>query len=197
MVSGVIMAFNNEMLGFARTDDQPVAPTLSRRDLNTSSSAGLQKFTEASMNIAAEKRIIPGSEVQMHFTIKLSDGSVADSTLPSGRPACFKLGENTLTDTVEQSIIGLQAGDKKSLTLTPEEGFGLPNPANIYELPKTQFPTDIPLEQGLIMGFTQPNGVELPGIIREFNDTTVTVDFNHPLSGQTLIFDLEIVAVDP
>ena len=66
------------------------------------------------MNITADKRINPGSEVQMHFTIKLTDGSVADSTLPSGRPACFILGDNSMTDIVEQSIIGLQAGDKKS-----------------------------------------------------------------------------------
>lgn len=148
-------------------------------------------------NTHVDKTIQPGSEVQMHFSIKLTDGSIADSTRDHGKPACFKMGNANVFDKVENALIGLKVGDKKKLTLTPEEGFGLPNPDNLHRLPKAQFPHDISLEEGLIVGFTQPNGIELPGIIREINDTTVLVDFNHPLCGQTLIFDLEIIAIDP
>lgn len=149
------------------------------------------------MNSINETTIQPGSEVQMHFAIKLTDGSIADNTREHGKPACFKMGDGNVLDKVESALIGMKVGEKKKITLTPEEGFGVANPDNLHWLPKTQFPHDITLEEGLIIGFTQPNGVELPGIIREIKDENVLVDFNHPLCGQTLIFDLEIVAINP
>lgn len=149
------------------------------------------------MTTACEKSIQPGSEVHMHFSIKLNDGTVADSTHVHNQPARFKMGDGNLLDKVEIALIGLKVGDKKKLTLAPEDGFGHANPDNLHWLPKAQFPDDIVLEEGLIVGFTQPNGIELPGIIREFKDSNVLVDFNHPLCGQTLIFDLEIVGIDP
>jgi FKBP-type peptidyl-prolyl cis-trans isomerase SlpA len=147
-------------------------------------------------SLTNEKIIQPGSEVHMHFAIKLTDGTIADSTREQGKPACFTLGDGNVLDKVESALIGLKVGDKKKITLTPEEGFGVANPDNLHWLPKAQFPQDLSLEPGLIMGFNQPNGIELPGIIREIKDNEVLVDFNHPLCDQTLIFDLEIMAVD-
>lgn len=149
------------------------------------------------MNSNNETMIQPGSEVQMHFSIKLKDGSIADSTRDHGKPACFKMGDGNVLDKVERALIGMKVGEKKKISLSPDEGFGEANPNNLHWLPKAQFPQDIKLEEGLIMGFTQPNGVELPGIIREIKDENVLVDFNHPLCGQTLIFDLEIIAINP
>lgn len=148
------------------------------------------------MSHISANKITLGSEVQMHFTIKLTDGSVADSTLISGKPARFKMGDGNITDFVEKSLLGLQAGDKKQITIPPEDGFGKANPNNIYWMPKSAFPQELILEEGLIVGFTQPNGVELPGVIRKMRDDEIQVDFNHPLCGQTLLFDIEIIAVD-
>ncbi len=147
------------------------------------------------MNLTSEQTIQRGSEVEMHFAIRLSDGSIADSTREYGKPAKFIVGESDILDKVEQTLIGLKVGDKKKIVLSPEEGYGLANPDNLHWLPKTQFPTDISLEEGLLISFTQPNGAEVPGIIREMNDSDVLVDFNHPLCGQSLIFDLEIVNI--
>lgn len=148
------------------------------------------------MNVTAEKTIRPGSDVEIHFSIKLSDGTIADSTREFGKPAQFKMGEGNILDKVERNLIGLKTGDKKKLTLAPEDGFGLANPDNLHWLASTQFPQDITLEEGLIVEFTQPNGSELPGIIREIKQENVLVDFNHPLCGQTLIFDVEVISVD-
>src|SRR5260221_13297013 len=103
------------------------------------------------INTAIENLIQPGSEVQMHFSIKLSDGTTADSTRQLSTPAIFKLGDGKVLDIVERALLGLKVGDKKKITLTPEEGFGKANPDNFHWLDKTQFPIDISLEEGLIM----------------------------------------------
>lgn len=142
------------------------------------------------------KVITADSTVTMHFAIKLQDGSTAENTRLYKKPARFKIGDGSLTETFEKLLMGLKAGDKKQFTIPPEEGFGMPSPQNIHILPRSQFPDDIKLEEGLIISFQQPNNIELPGIIRTFDEQQVTVDFNHPLCGQTLTFDVEILEIE-
>lgn len=135
------------------------------------------------------------SEVVFHFSIKLSDGSAADSSKVHNKPAKLIMGDGSLTANFEKCLLGLKAGDDKSFELEPEDAFGIPNPDNIYHLDRTKFGADTPAEVGAIIAFTQPDGSELPGIIREVAGESVTVDFNHPLSGQKLTFDVEIIEV--
>jgi len=137
-----------------------------------------------------------GSEVVLHFSIKLSDGSVADSTKVNNKPAKLIIGDGNLTEGFEQCLLGLKQGDEKSFTLQPEQAFGQPNPDNIYYLDRDKFGADVPPEEGTIVAFTQPDGSELPGVIRDVAGQSVTVDFNHPLSGQVLTFDVEILEVN-
>lgn len=136
------------------------------------------------------------SSVLFHFSIKLEDGSVADSTALHGKPARLRMGDGSLTDTFEQCLLGLQQGEAKSFTLTPEQAFGLSNPDNIYHLDRAKFGADMEPKVGTIMVFDQPNGSELPGIIRAVEGMSVTVDFNHPLAGHTVTFEVEILGVD-
>lgn len=135
------------------------------------------------------------SEVVFHFSIKLSDGSAADSSKVHNKPAKLVMGDGSLTANFEKCLLGLKAGDNKSFELEPEDAFGIPNPDNIYHLDRTKFGADTPAEVGAIIAFTQPDGSELPGIIREVAGESVTVDFNHPLSGQKLTFEVEIIEV--
>lgn len=137
-----------------------------------------------------------GSEVVFHFSIKLSDGSVADSTKVNGKPAKLTIGDGSLTQGFEACLIGLKAGQDASFTLEPEQAFGQPNPDNIYFVDRDKFSADVPPEEGAIIAFTQPDGTDLPGVIREVAGQSVTVDFNHPLAGQVLTFDVEIIDVD-
>lgn len=136
-----------------------------------------------------------GSEVVFHFSIKLSDGSVADSTKVSGKPAKLVMGDGSLTPGFEACLLGLEAGQEASFTLPPEQAFGMPNPDNIYYVERDKFGADVTPEEGAIIAFTQPDGSELPGVIRSAAGQSVTVDFNHPLAGQTLTFDVEIIEV--
>ncbi|MDF2690563.1 MAG: peptidylprolyl isomerase [Gammaproteobacteria bacterium] len=142
--------------------------------------------------------IQPGSTVSMHFDIRLKDGSIAESTRSFKNPMTFTLGQGVFSDKLEQEMLGLKVGDKKKIMLLPEDAFGEPHPANIYQVSRDRFAKmeqDTPLEEGLIVAFVQQNGDELPGIIREIDAEEVTVDFNHPLSGQVVLFDIEIMEV--
>jgi len=139
--------------------------------------------------------IVKESEVVMHFSIRLSDGSAVDSTKVANKPAKFVMGDGSLTLGFEACLLGLQVGQSETFTLPPESAFGLPNPDNIHHLELSKFSSDVPAEIGTIISFTQPNGEEIPGIIRDIVADSVTVDFNHPLAGQTVTFEVDVLEV--
>lgn len=137
--------------------------------------------------------ISDNSEVILHFDLTLEDGTAADSTRVHNKPAKMVMGDGSLTPNFENCLRGLKKGDKKSFTLAPQDAFGMPNPDNIYHVDRSKFSADMELQEGTIMGFSQPDGSELPGIIRSVAGHSVTVDFNHPLAGQTVVFKVEII----
>lgn len=136
-----------------------------------------------------------GSEVVLHFDLKLADGSAAESTRVHDKPAKLVVGDGSLTEGFERCLLGLVAGDKKEFELAPEDAFGQPNPDNIHHVDRSKFDAQTPAKEGMIIAFSQPNGQEIPGIVREVIGDSVTVDFNHPLAGQTVTFNVEILAV--
>lgn len=136
----------------------------------------------------------PGTRVSLHFAIKLQDGQIIDSNFDT-RPASFTFGDGNIPEGFEQALLGLKAGEHAELTIAPERGFGMHNPSNIQVLPRSQF-KDMELEPGLVISFQEPGG-ELPGVVTEFDDEKVTVDFNHPLAGKTLIFEVQVESVEP
>lgn len=136
------------------------------------------------------------SAVTLHFTIKLSDGSVADSTHSMDKPAKLVIGDGSLSDNFEQCLIGLQVGEKQAIELKAEDAFGMPNPDNIHHMDRAKFVGDAEVEVGTIMAFSGPDGMEIPGIIADIAGDSVTVDFNHPLAGQDVTFEVEILSVE-
>jgi len=147
------------------------------------------------MTELSNPRIVENSAVLMHFSIRLADGSAVDSTKVDNKPAKFVMGDGSLTPGFEACLLGLQEGQSETFTLGPESAFGLPNPDNIHHLELSKFSNDVPAEIGTIISFTQPNGEEIPGIIREVVADSVTVDFNHPLAGQTVTFEVDVLQV--
>jgi len=140
-----------------------------------------------------EVAIGPGTRVSLHFAIKLQDGQIIDSNFDT-RPASFTFGDGNIPEGFEQALLGLKAGEHAELTIAPERGFGMHNPSNIQVLSRSQF-KDMELEPGLVVSFQEPGG-ELPGVVTEFDDEKVTVDFNHPLAGKTLIFEVQVESVE-
>ncbi len=138
----------------------------------------------------------PGSRVTMYFTLSMKNGIVADSTNPN-EPMTFTMGDGSLIHGLEMAIMGLKPGEKQSVELDPLNAFGFSDPDNIHNLPRSEFSADLPVDPGTVISFSTPSGDEVPGTIREVTDDNVKVDFNHPLAGQDVIFEVEIVDVQP
>jgi FKBP-type peptidyl-prolyl cis-trans isomerase SlpA len=143
----------------------------------------------------SEYRIDEGMEVTLHFTLKLEDGTVVDSTRDKS-PATFQVGDGNLPPGFEQPLKGLTDGESASFTITPEHAFGQHNPQNIQLVDRGDF-EEIEPEVGTVMSFADPAGGELPGVITRVDDKQVEVDFNHPLAGRTLTFEVEVIEVKP
>ncbi len=139
----------------------------------------------------------PNCKVELHFSLKLSDtGELVDSTFEK-KPAELVIGDGNLPAAFEAVIHGMRAGERKIERIEPKDGFGQHNPSNVQRIPKDQFDPSVELSEGLVVSFQDKAKSELPGIVSTIGDTMVTVDFNHPLAGRDLEFEVEILSVAP
>nr|WP_301541914.1 FKBP-type peptidyl-prolyl cis-trans isomerase [Shewanella sp. KJ2020] len=129
------------------------------------------------------------------MNIVLEDGSTADSTKASGKPARLNVGDGTLSPAFEAQLAKLNEGDKHSFTLDAVDAFGESNPDAIHYMDRSRFPADMTLEAGVIVSFAGPGGSEIPGIVRDVAGDSITVDLNHPLAGHKITFELDVVKV--
>lgn len=139
----------------------------------------------------------PNCKVELHFSLKLADtGELVDSTFEK-RPAELVIGDGNLPAAFEAVIHGMKAGERKIERIEPKDGFGQPNPSNVQRIPKDQFDPSVELSEGLVVSFQDRAKSELPGVVVTIDDKMVTVDFNHPLAGRDLEFEVEILSVVP
>jgi FKBP-type peptidyl-prolyl cis-trans isomerase SlpA len=136
----------------------------------------------------------PDTRITLHFSLKLDDGVVVDSTFDKA-PASFTYGDGSLLKGFEEKLIGMQAGNKARFTVLPEHGFGQHNPSNVQQFARKDFSADMTIEKGLMVSFADASQSELAGVVTSVNSERVDVDFNHPLAGRTIVFDVEIIAV--
>ena len=137
-----------------------------------------------------------GSRISLHFALLMPSGEEIDTTR-RGKPASLTLGDGNLLPGFEEALLGLSAGDDAQLVIPAEQAFGERVEANVRLLAKTlfaEFNSEEPLEPGLVVFFQAPDG-ELPGVVKAVYDDTVLVDFNHPLSGSDITFDVSILSV--
>ncbi|MGB1158059.1 MAG: FKBP-type peptidyl-prolyl cis-trans isomerase [Porticoccaceae bacterium] len=135
-----------------------------------------------------------GVQVTLHFSLALENGEIVDSNYDK-KPATFTLGDGNLLPGFEQKLVGLRAGDQREFTLPPASAFGQRNPENIQQVDRSHFDQQ-ELEPGAVFSFQNGDG-ELPGVITEVGTEQVTVDFNHPLSGHSIIFRVDIINLAP
>ncbi len=105
------------------------------------------------------------------------------------------MGDGSLLPGFEARLLGLVTGDRKEFDIPPEDGFGQPNPNNMQTMKRTDFAADMPIAPGLVVSFADAQNAELPGVIASIEGDRVEVDFNHPLAGKTLKFDVQILEV--
>lgn len=137
-----------------------------------------------------------GTRVFLNFSVALEDGSEVDTNF-GGDPVSFVVGDGSLLPGFEQRLLGLSPGERRRFSVPPKEAFGQPNDANLQHLPRAGFDDGAALEIGLVYSFADAAGGEMPGVIVAFDADEVTVDFNHPLSGRTILFEVLIHRVEP
>jgi len=133
-----------------------------------------------------------GKVISLEYTLKLDDNQVIDSNVGKD-PLTYKHGANQIIPGVEVAVEGMTIGQAKSVVVEPPDGYGNVNPDAVQEIPKEKVPQDIRV--GTQLRGKDPSGQEIRPIVREVRDNTVLLDFNHPLAGKTLFFDLKVLDV--
>lgn len=136
----------------------------------------------------------PGTKVILYFSLRLDTGELIDST--GDKPAIFMVGDGNLLPGFEKAMFGLTAGTSRSLSIPAEQGFGPSNAENVHMMKCSNFAKDIKLSEGLIVSFADQQATELPGVVKRILGDIVEVDFNHPLAGRDVTFDVEIISVE-
>ena len=134
--------------------------------------------------------------VSMHYTLTLESGETVDSSAER-EPLQFLTGQQQIIPGLEREIMNLQPGDKKSVKVAPEDGYGLVNEDLTQTIGREQVPADVELKEGLALTGQNAEGQQFQVVVKSFNDAEVELDMNHPLAGETLHFDIEIIDVRP
>ena len=147
------------------------------------------------INPNEDTRIAQGSQVSLHFSVSLENGMEIDNTRSRTEPVSLTIGDGNLLEGFEKALLGLRAGDRRTVHLPPEDAFGPWNPENIQIFDTVKF------EQRPIVGhmieFEDKAKATLFGIVKSVNDDTTEIDFNHPLAGKNITFEVEIFRVTP
>jgi peptidylprolyl isomerase len=137
-----------------------------------------------------------GDKVKVHYHGKLRSGETFDSS--QGRdPLEFTVGNGDVIKGFDQGVMGMQPGDKKTVEIGVNDAYGEKQQEMLIEFPKTQFPPEMQPEEGMQLMMNNGAGQQFPVTIAEVREETVLLDANHPLAGQDLIFDLELVEIVP
>ncbi len=136
-----------------------------------------------------------GDTVKVEYVGKLEDGTVIDSSDQHDKPLEFVAGEGQLIKGFDDAVMGMEEGDEKEVTITPNEGYGEHNPELVRDMPRNIFPEDQKLEKNMVYILNLPDGRKIPVRISDFSEETVKVDLNPPLAGKTLIFKIKLLEI--
>lgn len=136
--------------------------------------------------------VTKGQSVRVNYRGTLKDGTEFDSSY--GRdPLEFTVGEGSVISGFDDAVEGMEIGDRKTVTIQPEEAYGEHHDEAVQEIPRTLFNEEP--HQGEIVSLIAPDGTEVMATVVEVGDENVTLDFNHPLAGEALTFELELVEI--
>lgn len=136
-----------------------------------------------------------GDKVKVEYTGTLDDGTVFDSSEKHGKPLEFEVGAGHVIKGLDESMIGMKKGEEKELTLKSSEAYGDPNPKLVRNVPRDKIPKEPEPKAGMMLIMQTQDGRKFPAMIKEVNDTEVTLDLNHPLAGKTLHFKIKVVEI--
>ncbi|CUS56786.1 MULTISPECIES: FKBP-type peptidyl-prolyl cis-trans isomerase [unclassified Hyphomonas] len=135
-----------------------------------------------------------GDTVHIHYTGTLNDGTTFDSS--EGRePLTFEVGSGQIIPGLDSAIPGMTVGDKKTVNVACDDAYGQMNPAMRQDVPRADIPAEIPLEVGSRLQMQTQDGQVIPVTVAAVEEESVTLDANHPLAGEDLTFNIELVKI--
>lgn len=140
------------------------------------------------------KKAKVGDSVKAHYTGKLDDGTVFDSSRDRG-PLEFSIGQNQVIKGFEEAVVGMAEGDSKTVTVASEEAYGAHREDLVITLQRSQIPANVELKEGLHLQMRQQDGTVFNVMVSDLSEEQVTLDANHPLAGRDLTFEIELVEI--
>ncbi len=135
-----------------------------------------------------------GDKLRIHYKGRLDDGTVFDNS--EGRePLEFTLGNSEIIPGLEKGLVGMEVGQTREVTVAPEEAYGNRDDQRIQSVPREAIPENIPTEPGTQLSMQTKDGQTIPVVVSNVSESHVELDANHPLAGQTLTFDVELVEI--
>ena len=140
------------------------------------------------------QQVKKGDTVKVHYHGKLTNGETFDSS-EGKEPLEFKVGEGSVIKGFDEGVMGMKIGDKKTIQVPVDDAYGPKNEEMLIEFPKDRFPSDMNPEVGMPLTMSNGSGQNFRVTIIEVKDDSVLLDANHPLAGEDLIFDIELVSI--
>ena len=135
-----------------------------------------------------------GNTVKVHYTGKLDDGTVFDSSA-GAQPLEFTIGQGQMISGFEQGVVGMEQGETRTVIVAADQAYGIHRPDGVFEVDRSEIPPSIPLEVGMQLQATSANGQPAQMTVLELSEDKVKLDANHPLAGKDLTFDIEVVEI--
>ncbi|RME54403.1 peptidylprolyl isomerase [Candidatus Woesearchaeota archaeon] len=135
-----------------------------------------------------------GDKVKVEYKGTFDDGTVFD-TSEGKAPLEFEVGKHLVIKGFEDALLGMDVNEEKEIVLQPAEAYGERKEELIKEVPREQLPQDVELKPGMALMANLPNGAQVPVMIKEVSDNTVTLDLNHPLAGKVLHFKIKLLEI--
>ena len=136
-----------------------------------------------------------GNNVQVHYVGTFDDGTEFDSSRSRGEPISFKVGAGQMIAGFEAAVIGMQEGDIKDISLSPDQAYGDHKQDHVKTYPVDVFPDEVQLSEGVTVAGQNELGQQMIAKVLSVSDDTVLLDFNHPMAGKNLNFNIEVVSV--
>lgn len=135
-----------------------------------------------------------GDQVKVHYTGRLKTGEQFDSSTGKD-PLAFTVGAGQMIKGFDKAIPGMEVGEKKTISIAPEEAYGPVNQEAIIEFPKNNIPDSLKVEPGMQLQLQSADGQPVPVVVKEVKDDIVVLDANHQLAGKELVFDIELMDI--
>lgn len=158
----------------------------------------MQESVDKSSRDVVEKREIQlvreNSEIEISFSLSIFEGPMVEET-EEGETFRFAIGDGTFLNSLDELLVGLEVGTTGTFIVSPDDAFGQRSSENFQTMSRQDFPADMPLEEGHVIGFDTPTGDEVPGKIEKVDGDDILIDFNHPLAGLSVVFKAKIEAI--